>query len=206
MKRGKHGADRDEVDAQQGHKRCVRAGANDEGAISYSSSPDGAEATGERWKGIYLARFPCPTVRRFSRWHEQPELATSLRLSSRRRMISTTANAAAAIQSTRSIPRPHATPVAETPMPVAAVSQTARHIGHFGSNTSAAPGRIELTATESRRARRRLPGPPAQRRPVIMRLPCARSTPRFHAASHSPQWDRPRNRCRTCHGAAPMPS
>ena len=109
--------------------------------------------------------------------------------------IGNAASATAAIEITTSIPRTHAAADIEKPTPVAAVSQTARHSGHFGNNTSMAPGRIE--ENESRRARRREAGSPVQHpfviAGVIRRLPHAcRTLPRKHQ--------------RTCRGAGPMPS
>ena len=60
------------------------------------------------------------------------------------------ASATAATQNTTIIPRTHTAPAAEKPTPVTTVSQAARHSGHFGSNTSTAPGRLEAAALESR--------------------------------------------------------
>ena len=112
---------------------------------------------------------------------------------------------AAAIQSTTATPVAHEASAAENPIPVAAVSQAARHNGHFGSNTRAAPGRIEAATRESRRAGRGRPAPPVQHCRLITHHPRAGSTRRSRAASRRSRWHPARNRRRTCRGAAPMP-
>src|SRR5438128_1546428 len=53
----------------------------------------------------------------------------------------TTAITSAASQKARSIARIRAASIAEKPTPVAAVSRTATHNGHFGSRNNSAPGR-----------------------------------------------------------------
>jgi hypothetical protein len=69
-------------------------------------------------------------------------------------MIGAAASATAATQNNTSIPR---TQAAAKPAPVTAASQGAMHKGHFGSNTSKAPGAKEGAALESRRVIMRLP-------------------------------------------------
>lgn len=49
-------------------------------------------------------------------------------------------------------PCTHTAPVAETVKPVATVSHAARHIGHFGNNTSKAAGRTDGVNVEAFRA------------------------------------------------------
>jgi len=68
--------------------------------------------------------------------------------------------AAASAKTTTIAPRRYAAAAAEMPTPVTAVSQAARHNGHFGRNSTTAPGSMEAPRRESRRARRR-DGPPA---------------------------------------------
>ena len=102
----------------------------------------------------------------------------------RRQTIGVEASAIAATVSSVSIALAHFAPAAEKPMPVAAVNHAARHNGHLGSNTNAAPGRIEAAALESRRARRLDVAPPTQHCPVIRQL--LRSTRKTGAVSSAP--------------------
>jgi hypothetical protein len=51
-----------------------------------------------------------------------------------------TASATAATQNITTIPCSHAAPAVDKPIPFTTVSQAAKHDGHFGSNTSTAPG------------------------------------------------------------------
>src|SRR5690348_3548238 len=102
-----------------------------------------------------------------------------------RRTVGTAASTRAAIQNIKSIALVHFAPAAEKPMPVAAVNHAARHSGHLGSNTSAAPGRIEAAALESRRVRRRDATSPTQHCFVITQVPRACNIRPSRAASHT---------------------
>ena len=92
-------------------------------------------------------------------------------------MIGATASTMATTQSVTSIPRIHTALAAEKPTPVTTVNQAARHNGHFGSNTSTAPGTIEAAALESRRPGPSRVRPRMQQHAVIAHLPVLRAAP-----------------------------
>jgi hypothetical protein len=103
------------------------------------------------------------------------------RARTRRRTIDAPASATAVTHNITIFPRAHPVPDAGKLIPVTTVNQAAKHNGHFGSSSIAAP---VLVARESRRARRRDGRPPPQHWRAITHLPRAWISRRCHSASH----------------------